>query len=38
MVEHAVSMLVERIGGLQGPGRHVRTGADLVVRDSTASV
>lgn len=38
MVEHAVSMLVERMAGFTGPGRHVRTGADLLVRDSTASV
>ncbi|ACZ20250.1 transcriptional regulator [Sanguibacter keddieii DSM 10542] len=37
MVERAVSMLVERMDGLEGPGRHVHTGADLVVRDSTTS-
>ena len=36
MVERAVAMLVERLGGFEGPGRHVRTGADLVVRASSA--
>ena len=35
MVERAVAMLVERLGGYAGPGRHVRTGADLIVRAST---
>lgn len=37
MVERAVAMLVERLGGYTGPGRHVRTGADLVVRASSAT-
>ncbi|MEP7762365.1 LacI family DNA-binding transcriptional regulator [Sanguibacter sp. 25GB23B1] len=36
MVERAVAMLVERLAGYDGPGRHVRTGADLVVRASSA--
>lgn len=36
MVERAVAMLVERLAGYDGPGRHVRTGADLVVRESSA--
>lgn len=36
MVELAVSMLVDRLGGYDGPGRHVRTGADLIVRASSA--
>ncbi|SDB86143.1 transcriptional regulator, LacI family [Sanguibacter gelidistatuariae] len=35
MVARAVSMLVERLGGYDGPGRHVRTGADLIVRASS---
>lgn len=37
MVEHAVTMLVERLGGLRGAGRHVRTGAHLVPRASSRS-
>lgn len=37
MVDRAVAMLLERLGGHEGPGRHVHTGADLVVRASTAS-
>lgn len=35
MVEHAVAMLLDRLGGHAGPPRHVRTGADLVVRASS---
>lgn len=37
MVERAVAMLVERLGGYEGAGRHVRTGADLIVRSPSAS-
>ena len=35
MVRLAVEMLLERLGGYDGPFRQVRTGADLVVRRST---
>lgn len=35
MVEHAVAMLLDRLGGHAGPPRHVRTGSDLVVRASS---
>ena len=37
MVEHAVRMLVERLGGFDGAPRHVRTGADLIVRASSVT-
>lgn len=37
MVEAAVRMLLERIGGHDGPAREVRTGAHLVLRRSTAA-
>jgi len=36
MVAAAVQMLCERMDGLEGPGRSVRTGADLRVRASSA--
>jgi len=36
MVATAVQMLCERMDGLEGPPRSVRTGADLVVRASSA--
>ncbi|HXH35666.1 MAG TPA: LacI family DNA-binding transcriptional regulator [Plantibacter sp.] len=32
----AVEMLVERVAGLDGPGRRVRAGFELVVRESSA--
>ncbi|TNU76435.1 LacI family transcriptional regulator [Miniimonas arenae] len=37
MVEHAVAMLVERLDGYDGEPRQIRTGADLVVRESSRS-
>ncbi|WP_129336143.1 LacI family DNA-binding transcriptional regulator [Cellulomonas endophytica] len=36
MVDAAVRMLVARLAGDEGPAEHVRTGAHLVVRESTA--
>lgn len=36
MVAHAVAMLTSRLAGYDGAGRHVRTGADLVVRASSS--
>ncbi|NEE00886.1 LacI family DNA-binding transcriptional regulator [Phytoactinopolyspora halotolerans] len=36
MVDAAVRMLVDRLGGYDGAGREVRTGAHLVIRDSSA--
>ncbi len=37
MASAAVQMLTERLGGHTGPGRHVRIGADLLIRESTGS-